>query len=184
MHVGIAHPRWRGKRSRHSRRMRTRNFAYLSRGPLGEYLLVLEDSGDIEWPSTLQYEVIYVSYHEENIEKQSYKDFVLRRGAEIFIQLHGNWMGTLRRWVFPVVKLVFICLTYFVNLHFNGCLNDILNGPGICVVYIESGLDKCFLCQKEFKMVWTCRNAIKYMQYTTYMYISLILTNLPIWPPE
>ena len=33
MHVGIAHLRWRGKRSRHSRRMRTRNFAYLARGP-------------------------------------------------------------------------------------------------------------------------------------------------------
>ena len=33
MHVGIAHPRWRGKRSRHSRRMRTHNFAYLARGP-------------------------------------------------------------------------------------------------------------------------------------------------------
>ena len=34
MHVGIAYPRWRGKRSRHSRRMRTRKFTYLSRGPL------------------------------------------------------------------------------------------------------------------------------------------------------
>ena len=34
MHVGIAYLRWRGKRSRHSRRMRTRNFAYLARGPL------------------------------------------------------------------------------------------------------------------------------------------------------
>ena len=33
MHVGIAHLRWRGKRSRHSRRMRTCNFAYLARGP-------------------------------------------------------------------------------------------------------------------------------------------------------
>ena len=33
MHVGIAHLRWRGKRSRHSRRMRTRNFTYLARGP-------------------------------------------------------------------------------------------------------------------------------------------------------
>ena len=33
MHVGIAYLRWRGKRSRHSRRMRTRNFAYLARGP-------------------------------------------------------------------------------------------------------------------------------------------------------
>ena len=30
MHVGIAYLRWRGK---HSRRMRTRNFAYLARGP-------------------------------------------------------------------------------------------------------------------------------------------------------
>ena len=34
MHVGIAHLRWRGKRSRHSRRMRTRNFTYLARGLL------------------------------------------------------------------------------------------------------------------------------------------------------
>ena len=33
MHVGIAYMRWRGKRSRHSRRMRTRKFAYLARGP-------------------------------------------------------------------------------------------------------------------------------------------------------
>ena len=32
MHVGIAYQRWRGKRSRHSRRMRTRNFTYLARG--------------------------------------------------------------------------------------------------------------------------------------------------------
>ena len=30
MHVGIACMRWRRKRSRHSRRMRTRNFAYLA----------------------------------------------------------------------------------------------------------------------------------------------------------
>ena len=33
MHVGIACLRWRGKRSRHSRRMRIRKFAYLARGP-------------------------------------------------------------------------------------------------------------------------------------------------------
>ena len=33
MHVGIAYPRWRGKRSRHSRRMRTHSFTYLARGP-------------------------------------------------------------------------------------------------------------------------------------------------------
>ena len=34
MHVGIAYLWWQGKRSQHSRRMRTRNFAYLVRGPL------------------------------------------------------------------------------------------------------------------------------------------------------
>ena len=33
MHVGIAYLRWRGNRSQHSRRMRTRDFAYLARGP-------------------------------------------------------------------------------------------------------------------------------------------------------
>ena len=32
-HVGIAYPRWRRKRSRHSRRMHTHNFMYLARGP-------------------------------------------------------------------------------------------------------------------------------------------------------
>ena len=35
LHVGIACLRWRGKRSRHSRRMRTRNFPYLARDPCG-----------------------------------------------------------------------------------------------------------------------------------------------------
>ena len=34
MHVGIACILWRGKRSRHSRRMRIRNFPYLASGPL------------------------------------------------------------------------------------------------------------------------------------------------------
>ena len=33
MHVGIANPRWRGKRSGHSRRMRNPPFTYLVRGP-------------------------------------------------------------------------------------------------------------------------------------------------------
>ena len=33
MHVGIAYPRWRGKCSRYSGCMRTRNFMYLARGP-------------------------------------------------------------------------------------------------------------------------------------------------------
>ena len=37
MHAGIAYLRWRGKRSRHSRRMRTPNFAYLVRGPLSHH---------------------------------------------------------------------------------------------------------------------------------------------------
>ena len=43
MHVGIAHLRWRGKRSRHSRRMRTRNFTYLARGPWVDFLIYTFD---------------------------------------------------------------------------------------------------------------------------------------------
>ena len=38
MHVEIAYLRWRGKRSRHARRMLTHNFAYLARGPWASYL--------------------------------------------------------------------------------------------------------------------------------------------------
>ena len=34
MHVGIANPRWRGKRTRHSRRVRNPQFYVLARGPL------------------------------------------------------------------------------------------------------------------------------------------------------
>ena len=41
MHVGIAHLRWRGKRSRHSRRMRTRKFTYLARGPWHKQAITL-----------------------------------------------------------------------------------------------------------------------------------------------
>ena len=48
MHVGIAYLRWRGKRSRHSRRMRTRNFAYLARGPLQrQFSLLVLDQTDL-----------------------------------------------------------------------------------------------------------------------------------------
>ena len=51
MHVGIAYLRWRGKRSRHSRRMRTCDFAYLARGPwasaeLSEIIYFCSISGD------------------------------------------------------------------------------------------------------------------------------------------
>ena len=42
MHAGIAYLRWRGKRSRHSRCMRTRNFAYLARGPWLECTWMLQ----------------------------------------------------------------------------------------------------------------------------------------------
>ena len=42
MHVGIAYLRWRGKRSRHSRRMRTRKFAYLARGPCSTIKTLIE----------------------------------------------------------------------------------------------------------------------------------------------
>ena len=44
MHVGIACPRWRGKRSRHSWRMRTRNFPYLIRGPWNTSTTGLQDN--------------------------------------------------------------------------------------------------------------------------------------------
>ena len=55
MHVGIAYPRWRGKRSRHSRRMRTRNLTYLARDPCNsqwvhsvcEYLCSVGDKAQV-----------------------------------------------------------------------------------------------------------------------------------------
>ena len=36
MHVGIANPRWRGKRSRHSRRMRNPQFCVSGKRPIGK----------------------------------------------------------------------------------------------------------------------------------------------------
>ena len=38
MHVGIANPRWRGKRSRHFRRMRNPQFYVTGKRPMGEWL--------------------------------------------------------------------------------------------------------------------------------------------------
>ena len=40
MHVGIAYPRWRGKRSRHSRLMSTRNFTYFVKCPWQSFTLI------------------------------------------------------------------------------------------------------------------------------------------------
>ena len=46
MHAGMAYPRWRGKRSRHSRRMRTHSFTYLTRGPwTGDF--IIQNSMDV-----------------------------------------------------------------------------------------------------------------------------------------
>ena len=56
MHVGIAYLRGRRKHSRHSRRMRTRNFMYLARGPWGasSYIMIAtaseeEDIQTLKW---------------------------------------------------------------------------------------------------------------------------------------
>ena len=40
MHVGIANPRWRGKRSRNSRRMRNPQFYVSGKRPMGSYTLL------------------------------------------------------------------------------------------------------------------------------------------------
>ena len=48
MHVEIAYLRWRGKRSRHSRRLLTHNFAYLARGP---WASCLDSELASPWPS-------------------------------------------------------------------------------------------------------------------------------------
>ena len=40
MHVGITNPRWRGKRSRHSRRMRNPQFYVSGKRPMGQWLEV------------------------------------------------------------------------------------------------------------------------------------------------
>ena len=44
MHVGIAYLLWRRKRSRHSRRMCIRDFAYLIRGPWKIFLIAVGDT--------------------------------------------------------------------------------------------------------------------------------------------
>ena len=46
---GIAYPRWRGKRSRHSWRMRTRNITYLVRAPYHDYLHTTKVTCDVWW---------------------------------------------------------------------------------------------------------------------------------------
>ena len=61
MHVGIAYLRWRGKRSRHSRRMRTRNFAYLARGPWSLFFWIMWLHSPTQW---------VINYHQHNYHQQ------------------------------------------------------------------------------------------------------------------
>ena len=52
MHVGIANPRWRGKCSRHSRRMRNPQFCVSGKRPIGTILInhiVLRTQADADW---------------------------------------------------------------------------------------------------------------------------------------
>ena len=57
MHVGIACLRWRGKRSRHSRRMRIRKFAYLARGPWQAMLI-----GVVNTTICVRYKRVYIYF--------------------------------------------------------------------------------------------------------------------------
>ena len=54
MHVGMAHPRWRGKRSRHSRRMRNLRFDVSGKRPMG--------SAEINWNNGCRLVKVYYSY--------------------------------------------------------------------------------------------------------------------------
>ena len=61
MHVGIANLGWRGKRSRHSQRMRTRDLTHLARGPWGIPLLSPSPLSMQQWRVDLpDQESIYV----------------------------------------------------------------------------------------------------------------------------
>ena len=78
MHVGIAYLRWRGKRSRHSRRMRTRNFTYLARGPCDVILTILccrtnvaccwnnHDNGGSNHVFLQNFKIFYLKFHTKN----------------------------------------------------------------------------------------------------------------------
>ena len=60
-HIGIANPRWRGKLSRHSRRIRTRNFTHLERGPLDLTICIKLTWNSASSPTPIPLYITYIS---------------------------------------------------------------------------------------------------------------------------
>ena len=105
MHVGIANPRQRGKRSRHSWCMRNRNFTYLVRGPFMHTAVINRDKIGAEvgvWGTNDSKHIvvwIFFSFHTQLAQTSA--------GIMISIKKFTNWTShfvkiwrSLRDWTF------------------------------------------------------------------------------------
>ena len=122
MHVGIAYLRWRGKRSRHSRRMRTRNFAYLARGPWTKDNGISEAEDYLQIDKTFLPAITYYMY--------SFIDIVLNStainitvSAELLTGMSDQEDSVLRRPIYPSQLLT--CKIMLIK--------KIMNHVGLCL---------------------------------------------------
>ena len=115
MHVGNAYPRWRGKRSQHPLRLRTRNFTFLARGPwkykqilistLPAGVMVLLTSIMVEYICMYIYIYIYIyiisiKYWSSDLDKFGWFVSILYRLALLYhyirvINVHAGGTGKL-----------------------------------------------------------------------------------------
>ena len=97
MHVGIACLRWRGKRSRHSRRMRIRKFAYLARGPwfvLTTFILankIIENKHII-----MQCASNFPSSHKSHNASNMFFIYLLQNGAFLVYRTRALWVSNIQ----------------------------------------------------------------------------------------
>ena len=116
IHVGIANPRWRGKRSRHSRTCASRNFAYLE---ILQYLYVM-----FFWHlcfsffSTGSIDVLdfMIALHSFLLSFSMYSGLLLIVGFVLFShQCFVLVLCSASAWVlFPVISVICLFMAFFI----------------------------------------------------------------------
>ena len=124
MHVGIAYLRWRGKRSRHSRRMRTRNFVYLARGPC-----------DVSFWIKYCIYAYALAFRSIHIHIRTWRD-----------ERYSGWWIVAWNWCLNVTTNTYFLLSHLYEFHNKTCCNGPLvaihAGCRVCYMFMTSVLDQ------------------------------------------
>ena len=194
MHVGIAYLRWRGKHSRHSQRMRTRNFAYLARGPYITAVTEAEFEAGFEQPKDIPYlaltgELLRVFCSDFFFHKIGH--VIMAPYCTIFLLISdpGRMLQMkTTSWVL-IPELALRSYSYWphgygISKEVNGCnwnLEDriIVTAVKMTKNYtVDENLLVVFLCQYLLHTLWYCWHCL-YLSIITYINIYIYILHTP-----